>query len=306
MKRIRNITTALVLSMSLSGTLCAVHAQENEELQMGKEAQIESSENTVTEDPNLEEKDITAEDEQVVMENSDNKSDKKNKRSNENGSSNIFTIIALVLGLGGVGIGAVSFLNVKKLDEKLGKVREGYKKKFADLNGRVESLQQELALTRQKAERNQNEISKLQANQAALRNLAQQGYGQSTPTSQDTAPHYSHTGATASHQPVQAEVRLYCGVPRGGIFSGVSRTQSRQSLYVITDNGGNTGKYSFVDDRDSAMVAARSTSDFLEPGCVISGSANPNFTRVRTITPGTVRKTANGWAIESKAVVELV
>lgn len=220
----------------------------------------------------------------------------------------MLSIIALIVGVGGVAVGGFCFMNLKAVKTNFDKLKERNKKNFIEINGRIEQLQQELAGCRQKIERNQSEISMLQSAQSSMKNVLQAFNTNTQPgvPAFGRASQRVHSTMEETNHPVQETVKLYCGVPRGGVFTNPSHSQSRQSLYIIMDNGGNTGRYTFIDDKNCAMVASRSTSDFLDPGCVISGPQDKSFSRVRTITPGSVRRSSNGWVIESKAVVELI
>lgn len=300
MKRIRSIATAFIVAISLFGTYS--YANPSEDMPSSEEgisASQESAESAKQQD-DFEQNDNIAQDNQ-------NKSKQENKRGSkakDKQSISWLSIIALLLGAGGIALGGLNMKNVNTLQTKLDNLRERNKKTIPDLKGRIEFLEQELTLARKKIEQNQLDISRLSS---SIKATSQSIHEQKNYTTQDQPTQQYHQPSSAPmHQTAQEDVKLYCGVPKGGLFSNANRTQSRQSLYVITDNGSNSGKYSFVDGRESAMVAARSTSDFLDPGCIISGNQNPNFSRVRTITPGTVRKTPNGWMIESKAIVELI
>ncbi|MDE5997192.1 MAG: hypothetical protein K2G77_03165 [Muribaculaceae bacterium] len=305
MKTIRKIAVIGIVVMSLF--VSAAYASPEEEVQ---------TENTiqVPEDiPGMNVGEVNDEDElpQVQADNSEMvqkaNAGKANNRKEKN-SVNWISIIALLLGAGGVAIGALNLINIKNLQSNFFKAKDKNKKNFKDFDGRLEAMKQSVELSRQKNERYEREILRLQTELSSNKAALQTTLGQQNLQVKDYSAEHAHTpyAAAASRQSVSESVTLYSGVPRGGVFSNISRSQTTQSLYVITDNGGNTGTYSFIDGRSSAMVAARSTSDFLDPGCIISGNQNQNFTRVRTITPGVVHKTANSWAIDYKALVELV
>ena len=265
--------------------------------------------------PNENETNIPNEDEIAPSIEEDSKNDSNEKartefrskaKSDSKKSIDWLSIIALFVGVGGVAFGGFCFMNLKALQSNFDKFRERNKKNFKELNGRIEQLQQENATYRQKIEKSQMDISMLQAAQSSIKNVLQSLNSQSGETGYSQSSQRVHSSMGGTNQPIQETVRLYSGVPRGGIFAKLSPTRQNESFYMITDNGGNTAKYTFIDDKNCAMVASRSTSDFLDPGCVISGPQGRSFSRVRTITPGIVRKSSNGWVIESKAVVELV
>lgn len=300
MNIIRNISIALMLGMAFLNTTTYAKSVADDELPgmattLGNEGEGGQSKETEDSDKG------GNNEESSKKTGSDSKSDSKK-------SIDLLSVIALIVGVGGVAFGGFCFMNLKTLQTTFDKLRERNKKNFKELSGRVEQLQQETAVYRQKLERNQSEISMLQSAQSSIKNVLQSLSSQSGGSvySQAQASQRAHSSISESYQPAQESIKLYCGVPRGGVFANPSHTQTRQSLYQIIDNGGNTAKYAFIDDQNCAMVASRSTSDFLDPGCVISGPQDKGFSRVRTITPGSVRKSSNGWVIESKAVVELV
>ncbi len=296
-----------MVAVSLLGT--TTYATTPDDEQPSGAINITSQETTSTEAPEAApEKDMETEKEDGKKEDTrkpkrNTNSDKKDSRRTEQSSISWLSIFALVLGAGGVAIGALNLKNVNTFNSKLDKLRERNKKTIPELKTRIETLEQELSSARKKIEQNEMHLSRVDASMKAQ---AQSSYEQNTHFSQEQPVQQNYQPSVKPTHSVQEPVKLFCSMPRGGVFTNATPNKLRQSLYVITDNGGNVAQYSFVDGRDSAMVAARSTSDFLDPGCIISGNQNPNFTRVRTITPGTVRKTPNGWAIESKAVVELI
>lgn len=300
MKRTRSIAMALMVAISL--VAFSIYADPTEET-TSSDTGIKAPMETMHSDQQQRRDTDNKEQEQRGGSKANQRESKQRDTKKDKQSAPWLSMIALILGAGGVALGGLNLKNVTTLQEKLDKLRERNKKMLPDLKGRVEFLEQELALARKKIEKNELDISRLNASIRASQHTQDQKYNslQDQPIQQ----HYQPTAAP-THQTVEEPVRLYCGVPKGGLFTNATRNQSRQSLYVIIDNGSCVGKYSFVDGRESAMVAARSTSDFLDPGCIISGNQNSNFSRVRTITPGTVRKTSTGWRIESKAVVELI
>ena len=171
---------------------------------------------------------------------------------------------------------------------------------------RIKQLQLEMASFCKRMEKIQADYEIMDSNLLSLK-------GSLSPINPRQMPSYYRQGtqpssATSSEtHPLRREpMNLYCEVPLEGVFKNLSRIRSSKSLYYITYNGGVIGRYSFIDDRDCAMAAARSISYFLDPGCEIYESQKNAFSRVRTITPGTVRKTSKGWIIESKAVVQLI
>lgn len=306
MKKIKNIAVAVMLVMSMLGSMA--YAKPGEESQTEQTIQVpeDISVGNVNE--------VNSEDAVVLQESSESSKMKpKDKTQNRNKGKeknpvNWISVIALLLGIGGVAIGVLNLISIKNLQSFFNKSKDKNKKNFKDIEGRLEAIKQSLELSRQKLEKYENELYRLNTELSANKAVNQTLQGQPSPNATEySSEHFRSSSVKAApRQNESTPISLYCGVPRGGAFSNISRNQTSQSLYVISDNGGNTGTYSFIDGRSSAMVAARSTSDFLVPGCIISGNQNPNFTRVRTITPGVVHKTANGWVIDSKAVVELV
>ncbi len=303
MKRTRSIAMALMVAISLVAfSIYADPTEENASPDTGIKAPVETMQSDQQQPSDVEGTDNQKKEQRDGSKAEQGKPKQRDPKKDKQ-SAPWLSIIALILGAGGVALGGLNLKNVTTLQEKLDKLRERNKKTIPDLKGRVEFLEQELTLARKKIEKNELDISMLNASIKAYQHSQDQKYN--SVQDQPVQQHYQ-AAAAPTHQAVEEPVKLYCGVPKGGLFSNATRNQSRQSLYVITDNGSNIGKYSFVDGRESAMVAARSTSDFLDPGCIISGNQNSNFSRVRTITPGTVRKTPTGWIIESKAVVELI
>ncbi|MDE5886017.1 MAG: hypothetical protein K2H46_00335 [Muribaculaceae bacterium] len=306
MKKLRNLAVAVTLVISMF--VSAAYAQPEEENQTENTIQVleDISGGNVNESNGEDVVDSQKSSEHAKMYSKDKAID--GKEGKEKNSINWVSVIALLLGIGGVAIGALNLLSIKNLQSYFNKTKDKNKKNFKNIEERLEAMKQSLELSRQKIERCENDILKLKTELSANRAASQSVYVQQSPHATDYSTEHPRTpyGSVGARQTGSDPVSLYSGVPRGGVFSNISRNQTTQSLYVITDNGGNSGTYSFIDGRSSAMVAARSTSDFLDPGCIISGNQNQNFTRVRTITPGVVHKTANGWVIDSKAVVELV
>lgn len=99
---------------------------------------------------------------------------------------------------------------------------------------------------------------------------------------------------------------LYVGSPRDNVFVGSRRTFTPgQSLYQINDRGAATAEYSIANRKEAIMVALRSITDFIEPGCSIDGEPSMYPSSIITITPGIVRRNGNSWIIEKKATVKI-
>ncbi|MDE5791773.1 MAG: hypothetical protein K2H96_11175 [Muribaculaceae bacterium] len=232
----------------------------------------------------------------------------ENSDKKEKSSTSGISIIALLLGAGGVGFGVFNYKKLNALRAGFNKYKNNSKKEKKNIEERIDALQQDIDLSRHKIEQNMGEIASLQSmgarNKASEQTTSPQRTSESTGNASEQ-PRRAYENV-AQNQHVHEPEILYCGVPTGGVFTNISKIKNRQSLYVITDKGGNTATYTFLDDPNTAMIAARSKTEFLDPGCVISGDQNGSFRSVRTIHPGVVQKTATGWRIISKAEVKLV
>lgn len=317
MKKIRTITTAMMLSASLLGTAtyALTPGEGPEKVESGEISTEAQGINGNT--PSVEDKDqMSAEEasasaglEAANAAKETDRETKRDKKKSDSSSTNWLGIIALVVGAGGVAIGMTNRKSLENLDKNNKELKNSSAKSFEEMKGRIDGLQQELANAQQTIARQNSNLAALRKAQASLSANMSPSYDQQTVSASETpAQHYQAAAPAASQQAAPQTIRIYCGAPNGGVFTNTSRTSSNKTLYIITYNPGDaTSTYSFVDTRDGAMLAARSISDFLEPGCVVSGTKNPNFTKVKTIKPGTVRRQANGcWAIEEKAIVELI
>lgn len=259
--------------------------------------------------PSDEEKQATEQlDRQKRAERDEKKSDRNNRKPDKTPISWV-SILALVVGAGGVAMGVTNRKSLVNLDNKNKDLKNSTAKSLTEITGRIDAIQQDLAAARQKIDRQEKEINNLRLTQNNLKASMNSPLDiQGSPLTDASVQNYQAAATIAPQQPAQQTIKLlYCGAPKDGVFTNPSRTPTNKALYVITYTGDIPSHYSFVDTREGAMLAARSTSEFLDPGCVISGAKNPNFTKVKTINPGTVRRSQNGcWVIESKAVVELV
>lgn len=252
-------------------------------------------------------------DTQDQEENKESGSHRRGRRSgtsdkNEETSTCWFSIIALLLGAGGVGFGVFNYKKLNDLQSDFDKYKDKSKKGRKNIEERIDALQQDIDLSRHKIEKNMGDIAALQSMGVIHKATEQTTSPQriSEPTCNVSEQPRRVYESVPQNQSVREPEMLYCGVPSGGVFTNISKVKNRQSLYVITDKGGNTATYTFLDNPDTATIAARSKTDFLDPGCVISGDQDGSFRSVRTIRPGVVQKTTTGWRIISKAEVKLV
>lgn len=221
----------------------------------------------------------------------------ESKQSETGSSLNWLSLLALLVGLSGAGAGVFGIIKNQKLEEKLNDFKTQQDKSAKAYKENLASLQNSLDVLRNKVTGLQM-VNPRSASSVELQDAAQQTTPMSAPSSQ---PHREDVV-----RPSGVSKQLYFSIPRGGIFSNPTTDYvGRKSVYILTDNGERICRYSYIDSPDTALLAKRSL-DFLESGCVVSQGRKDNFTKVRTIKPGAARRTATGWTIESKAIVELI
>lgn len=310
MKKIRTITIAVMLSASLLGTatdaLAQIDEPEKEETSEPAAPGLQGNTSESQEGDQMTAEEKSASDALKADKTSEypGKKTKREKKSSDSSSADWWGIIALVVGAGGAALGVTNRKSLENIDKNNKELKASTNKTISELTGRIANLEQNLSNARQMTEKLDREIANMR--KATLNTNMNSSFA---PTQEAPAQHYQPAAPSSmpQQQPSQQTIKFYCGAPKDGVFTNTSRTPSNKALYVITYDGETPSKYSFADTPEGAMLAARSMTEFLEPGCVISGAKNDNFRKVKTITPGTVRRQGNGcWVIENKAVVELV
>ena len=229
------------------------------------------------------------------------------KKSEKKQSSNLLSIVALLIGLSGSAVGGMAFLKVNKGEEELKKLRDAYAKDKEAMKAQISNLNNSVSNIKLTLSDVKSELSRCISIQNSV------NYGQDNVRDNITEESYveklvdSQTN-TQNRSQLSAPFKQYFGTPNQGVFSNPSQNYvAGKTLYYVQGNtGDHIASYFYMDNTEAAFIAARSISRFVEIGCVIRGEIRNNFSKVVTVKPGTVVRTSFGWKIETKAVVELV
>lgn len=227
---------------------------------------------------------------------------KDNDRHNANGPAVLLALIGCVLGIGGLAVGVLCMLQIKKSNEAVKKLQKKNDQNIAKLKEFIEIHQNELNRTSVSLRDLDQEVGSFKT--MLSKPVAHAAASYSQPQREDPIV----SDQVNSYRPAPVETtEQYFGVPNNNTFSGPSaKYVSGKTLYKINDNGSRTASFSFVTNPEAATVAKRSVSRFLECACVIAGDSGDEFSKIVTTTPGTVEREGSGWRIVRKAQVQLM
>ena len=179
----------------------------------------------------------------------------------------------------------------------LGKGDDGSKALIAELNERLERLEEAIKKSQRQTAKLTSRLDEAEKRLAEWESRAETADAERHDTGPATANNATATPATTT---------LYFSAPTpDGVFTAPSATeQTGTSIYTLTTSDGVSGQFVMLDSHDAIATASISLSQFVKPACRIRQGVNGVPRSVTTVEPGTAVCDGGKWKIAQKAVID--
>ena len=186
----------------------------------------------------------------------------------------------------------------------LGKGDDGSKALIAELNERIERLEEAMKKSQRLTAKLASRLDEAEKRLTEWESHAETADAEQHDTGAATADNATATADNGTATP--ATTTLYFSAPTpDGVFTAPSATeQTGTSIYTLTTSDGVSGQFAMLDSQDAIATASISLSQFVKPACRIRQGVSGVPRSVTTVEPGTAVCDGGKWKIAQKAVID--